>query len=175
MIALAEGRVAGKSLAAEIAALANRARELDAELHEVLGHPDQADWPGAMRAAVTAKRGIPTMVRVSGLTAELTAVQRQLADAKRRRELHAEAVAKERRQRAREHAAELLPEHRAIAGRMADAAEALLAAAEAEAELHDGLRRQFDHAPLQRLAVLDLRALRDLAKRAASYQAGGAS
>ena len=71
-------RAEGKSMAAEITALTERAAELTDALTVELGGPDQADWPDALRAALTAKRGIPTMVRVSGLTAELTAVQHQL-------------------------------------------------------------------------------------------------
>jgi hypothetical protein len=91
MTALAEGRAASKTLAAEIAGLTERVRELDTELHDVLGHPDQADELDSLRATVTGKRGLGAMARLTALTAELTTVQRQLAEAEARRELHAEA------------------------------------------------------------------------------------
>ena len=157
------------ALSAEIAALAERVRELDVEARDLLGNPDQADEQDFMKAVMSGKRGVEPMVRLNAVTTELVKIRRQLAEAHARRELAAEAAAKARRQQAREHAAALLPEHRAIAGRLAAALEEMLIAAAAEAELHEGLRRRFDHVPLERLATLDLCALRSVAQKAKAY------
>jgi hypothetical protein len=175
MSALADARAIGKSLADEIAALAQRERELRADIHGVLGHPDQADEQDAVRAVLIGKHGLSKLSQMNTLHVALADVGHQLAEAHARRQAHNDSVDKLRRQLAREHAAALLPEHRAIAGRLAGALEELLAAAEAEAELHDGLRRQFDHVPLKRLALIDLRGLRNLLQKAKSYQAGDSS